>query len=191
MSAMEGHMKILGTTAAIVLGAAVLAGAGEPAILGIGSKVRVKVHKEPAAEGLVVATDPETLTLSLPSGATREIAWSKVKTMQVSGGRRSAGNGFLRGAGAGLASGALVGVMTGFVAGDDAACSECWFRLSAGEKATAGAVLLGGAGTIVGGVFGAVAPGERWQTVGERRLTLAPQADPSGKGAGLALRLAF
>lgn len=184
-------MKILGTTVAMVLGAAVLAGAGEPATLGLGSKVRVKVHKEPAAEGLVVATDPETLTLSLPSGARREIAWSKVQKLQVSRGKRSTGKGFLRGAGIGLAGGALAGVVTGVMAGDDAPCRDCWFRFSAGEKATMGAVLLGGAGTVVGGIFGLAAPGEKWERVGERQFTLAPQVDPRGQGAGLALRFAF
>jgi hypothetical protein len=188
---MEARMKILGTTAAMVLGGAVLVGAGEPATLGVGSRVRLQAEGGLRLKGLVVATDAETLTLSLEGGATRDVAWSSVRKIDVSRGRRSAGGGFLRGAGIGLAAGATVGALAGALSGDDPPCQDCWFRFSAGEKAAIDGVLLGGVGTILGGVTGAVAPGERWERAGEPKVRLTAQTDPSGRGAGLALRLAF
>jgi hypothetical protein len=56
-------------------------------------------------------------------------------------------------AAAGMAVGTALGGIVGFIAGSTNACSECWFDLSPVAYAIGGAVLGGGAGTIVGALI--------------------------------------
>jgi hypothetical protein len=52
-----------------------------------------------------------------------------------------------------MAIGTSVGLIAGFIAGNASQCSTCWFDLSPVAYAVGGAVLGGGAGTIVGALF--------------------------------------
>lgn len=69
--------------------------------------------------------------------------------------------GAAEGLGLGAGAGVLLGIVLGFASGDDPPCDECWFNMTAGEKAAfagTGLGLVGGviglaAGTIVGSQF--------------------------------------
>jgi hypothetical protein len=193
-------MKILAGTVAIGLVGCMVASAGEPATLGIGSRVRVQQgprKDNPKLAGRVVATDADTLTLSLDGGSTRSVPWSSVRRIEVSQGRRSAGAGMLRGAGIGLALGVVAGALVGATRPDDRCYSDprrdtwCLELFTTNDYAFLGAITLGGTGAVVGGGVGAAWRGERWAPVREPRLSLAPTPGPGGRGAGLALRFDF
>lgn len=82
----------------------------------------------------------------------------------------------------GLVSGALIGGVIGYSGGDD----HGWFALSAGQKATFGAITLGAIGALVGAISG---PGSTWAPLGPasgaRRVSLLVD------GSRLGLRVRF
>jgi len=200
-------MKILLTAVAVTFAAgAVLA--GEPATFGIGSRVRVQQEagKQRLSQvGVIVATDAETLTLSLDHGHTRVVPWSEVRRLDISRGRRSVGAGMLRGAGFGLAAGLAVGTFLAIGERDDPPCppsdappgfgfsgSLCFGPLfTAADKRTFDIAGMGLVGGSVGLAVGAVSRGERWQRAGGRIVHVSPTTDPRGHGAGLALSVSF
>ena len=58
--------------------------------------------------------------------------------------------GAAEGLGIGAGIGALGGIILGFADGSDPPCDECWFNMTAGEKATLAGIAFG----IVGGAIG-------------------------------------
>lgn len=92
----------------------------------------------------------------------RAIALTSVTRVDVSAGRASRGRSAVRAGGIGLLLGGLTGTVIGYASGDD---PPGWFSSSAEEKAAIFGILLGGTSTIVGGVIGAIRPGERWERV--------------------------
>ena len=66
--------------------------------------------------------------------------------------------GAFQGLGVGLLFGVTTGALLGFLSGDDPPCSGDWFciRFDASEKAMAGAVGLGGMGSLLGLIVGAI-----------------------------------
>jgi len=99
------------------------------------------------------------------SGRPQTVATAEIKTIRF----KKSGRGALQGLGIGLLAGAAAGAIIGLASGDDPPCETdpndafgfgrgiCEaFRLSAAEKAAAGAVALGIAGMLVGTPTGAL-----------------------------------
>lgn len=149
-----------------------------------GARVRLA---GPGVDGTyhVVHVVPDTLVVQRDSTApTLRVALADLQRAEVSLGRRSAFGGFGRGFLIGAGAGAALGVASGLASGDDDQAG--WFAMSAGEKAVAGGVLLGGAGGLVGGIIGLAARGERWEhaALPGARVSVVPA------GRGVAVRIA-
>lgn len=112
----------------------------------------------------VASLTADGLAVRDSAGVVTEVPIASLKRVSVHRGRRSAGRGFLRGAALGGGIGAGSGVIMGLASGDDDA-QYTFFALTAEEKAVLGAIVLGGAGAVVGGLIGALAPGDRWERV--------------------------
>jgi hypothetical protein len=132
--------------------------------------------------GRVLATDTESLTVGLPDGTELTYRWVELGRLEASQGRRTRLVGALRVAGRGAVIGTACAVGIGIPA---EATSE--FGVGLSPYARRGA--LAGAG--LGLVLGAIAPGERWSTVGRARVQIMPTTGPQGRGAGLAVSVGF
>lgn len=77
----------------------------------------------------------------------RVVPLSSVHEIKVT----SPASGLAKGAGIGFVVGGVTGVIMGFADGDD---TRGWFRMSAGQKALVGGVMLGTVGAVVGGLVG-------------------------------------
>ncbi len=108
----------------------------------------------------------DTLTLSRvsPSGEPLVLPLSGISSLKVAR-ARSKGEGAMRGGGIGFIIGSAGGALIGFASRDDP--QDGWEPLSmtAGEKAFAGALLLGTSGLVVGSIIGLSSPGEKWVRV--------------------------
>ncbi len=123
---------------------------------------------------LVVAAADSTMTFPVTSVTRLELSWG-----QRSLARRGAGIGFL--------SGATIGAIIGFAAGDDTNCYFICF--TAEDKATAGVIVLGGIGALIGLAVGSHKT-DLWEEVplDQLRVSVGPQRD--GR-LGLGLSFAF
>lgn len=152
-----------------------------------GTRVRVAPTSAPARwiVGTVLASGPDSLTLLRAD--TREpfsLHRGEVDAVQVSVGVRRTGPTIARYALVGGAIGASAGALLGAM--DDTDEGE-WEILSRQEMMLIGAVFVGGAGTVVGGLVG-------WQSAGERWAGIPFGATPTvalrpGGGVGVALSL--
>jgi hypothetical protein len=153
--------------------------------------------------GQLVASGPDTLTVSTGSGREVVVRRTEVRQLERSLGRRSRGGSALRGAAIGLGIGGVLGAGIGAMSGDDrervVACPPYYgfgfgplcgdlFLFSAGDKALIGGVALGTVGALLGGIGGAVAPGERWQRAQASGPTLTLRPHRGALGAELSLR---
>lgn len=146
-----------------VLPSTLAAQGGCPA-LQAGSTVRL--HAPSAATyTLPRSVRPGDREIVLPSagGSARMLPCADLQKVQLRT-PRSRGQVALRRAGIGLLAGAVVGAGLGFVAWDEPRGDD-WQIFSREETALIAAVYLGGAGAVVGGVSGYVAPGSRWEDV--------------------------
>jgi hypothetical protein len=91
------------------------------------------------------------------------------------------GAGAVRGLVIGLLAGGAGGAVIGYANGDD---DPGIVSFSAGEKAIILGVLLGGAGALIGGIAGALSPGEEWQRIS---LPVDVHVRPDRTGLGLSL----
>jgi hypothetical protein len=172
-------MRIRTVVSAIVMCAAPAAWAGEAAEVTPGMLVRV-THPGWKVKGLVLAADPEALTLAVEGrDAPIRLARRPITRIEV-GERRSVAAGAARGAWRGLLFGGAAGVVAGIANGGE----------SLYGSAALNAMLGGGFSSLIGGVIGAAKPGERWKPlVSERvRVGVAPQR---GRGVSVALSVSF
>ncbi len=95
------------------------------------------------------------------SGLPQTVATAEIKAIRF----KKSGRGALQGLGIGLLTGATLGGIIGLASGGDPPCKPApnnvldfceAFRLSAAEKAAAGAIYLGAAGALVGTTTGAL-----------------------------------
>jgi hypothetical protein len=199
-------MKILVAAAAVL--AAVPAVAAHPDRPETAARVRLALRTPDGKRlsgrivGQLVASGPDTLTVSVGPGREAVVKRADVWRMEHSAGKRSRGAGALRGAAIGLGVGVVLGAGVGALSGDDRErvvycppyhgfgfgplCGPL-FTFSARDKAIIGGIGLGSLGAVLGGIGGAAAPGERWRRAhGVRDVALELQ--PAGLGARLALR---
>jgi hypothetical protein len=120
----------------------------------------------------VEGTTSDMLMVRDTAGVQSSIPLESLQKLKVLRGRRSGGRGFLRGAGFGLGVGAVTGGIIGFASGSDA---PGILSFTASEKAAMMGIVLGGGGVVVGGLVGALAPGDDWE-----RIQLGPSRGPSG-----------
>jgi len=106
-----------------------------------------------------VTADSITLT---PEGRslTLDCALADVTSLQVQRGRKRA---TLRGLGIGALAGAAIGVAAGFADGDDP--PDAFIAMTAGEKAVAAGLALGGLGGVVGALIGTAVKVDRWDKI--------------------------
>jgi hypothetical protein len=184
----------MGRNHVLVLLAAAMVGTALPAqevsTLMPGERVRIKstdlrgefIVRSAGQDSLVVGTMTSDETWTLPVESLRSV--------EVSGGKRSRPAAIGRGAGFGALLGASVGAVLGFADGDDE-CAEgnwCIIQFSAADKAVMGGLAVGVLGGAVGGILGAANPGERWQRVPIRRLSAGPTV---GGGFAAAVSVGF
>lgn len=172
-------MRVSPVVSAIVMLFAPAAWSGEAAGVTTGMLVRVT---QPGwkVKGLVLAADPETLTLAVEGReAPIHVARSHITRIEV-GERRSVAAGAARGACRGLLFGGAAGLVAGVASGGE----------NPGYKAAYGAMVNGPFFALVGGVIGAAKPGEKWKPLaGERvHVGVAPQR---GRGVSVVMSVSF
>ena len=91
--------------------------------------------------------------------------------------------GAAEGLGLGAGAGALGGIVLGLASGDDPACDECWFQMTAREKAVLGGAVFGGLGAMFGLAAGALL-GSQFVYDGGNAAVITP-VGPRGSVAGL------
>lgn len=155
---------VLGLLAFSVLPSALGAQGGCPT-LQAGSTVRLHAPSS-ATYTLPQSVRPEDREIALPSagGSARMLPCAQLRRVELRAGTRSRSRVALRRAGVGLLAGAVVGAGVGYLAWEEGDGDE-WQIFSRDETALIGAVYLGGAGALIGGVSGYAAPGSRWQNV--------------------------
>jgi hypothetical protein len=121
--------------------------------------------RAPGVSGVFTVDGASDSALSVrnAAGEVSTVPVTSLSRVRVSLGARSRGRGALRMGGFGLLGGVVTGVVMGLADGDDP--PAMFFSFTAGEKAVMAGSLLGAAGGLLGGVIGAIAPGERWQNV--------------------------
>jgi hypothetical protein len=139
-----------------------------------------------ALVGRVVSLDEASITVDPGRGGMiLEIPRGVVSRIETSR-RAPVGKRIVVGMGVGFLSGALGGAVLGVAGSDD----DDFFTREA--NAAMGAVALGLAGSLVGGIVGAARAGERWEPIalsGQGPLSL--QLAPAPRGVGLSLRCSF
>jgi hypothetical protein len=91
--------------------------------------------------------------------------------------------GAAEGLGIGAGAGVLIGVALGLASGSDPPCEECWFNMTAGEKAAFAGVGLGIVGAGIGLLSGAIL-GSNFVYDGRETPVITP-VGPPGSTAGL------
>ena len=134
--------------------------------------------------GILTAWTADSVLLNTGKVGVVSVPESLVTRFERSNGRRPRRRGALRGAGYGLLAGAATGGLLGLASGDD---TSGFFRLTAGEKAAMGGIMLGLPGALIGAVVGANRPGERWERVS---LPVRVGVTPPGR-TGLVLTASF
>ena len=146
--------------------------------------------------GQIVEMDGDTLTITLEGRSTRlTVPRDAMARMDLSLGRRSAGERLLKGAGLGVLGGALGGALVGLAYGGNGGdCPpppksvDC-IGFSTGDRMAIGGIVLGTLGSVVGAAVGLGSKGERWEQVPARgvQVTVKPEA----RGRGLSLAVSF
>lgn len=145
--------------AAMVLTPPLAAQDATMADLEAGDRVRTRIGGERVVGTFVSAEGPLRISTE---GEVVAVPLSHDIEIERSLGPRSVLSGFANGAGLGFLAGAATGAVVGVASGDD---TKGFIRFSAGEKAFGFGVVLGAGGAVLGGIIGAMAPGERWQEV--------------------------
>ncbi|HUF12029.1 MAG TPA: hypothetical protein VMN78_02890 [Longimicrobiales bacterium] len=181
---MRIRFKSLAVAAVALAGMAPPLGAQDAAIseLQVGDRVRTRVAGERIVGTVVSSDDP--LRISTESQIVL-VPLSPGLEIQRSLGPRTPLAGFMNGTALGLLAGAATGAVVGAASGDD---TEGLFQFTAAEKAVGLGIVLGAGGAVVGGIIGAVSPGERWQDVSLILTRAAPYTTPEG-AVGIAFRL--
>jgi hypothetical protein len=133
-----------------------------------GARVRVSTVGAGTVTGRVVAVQGDSLQLTRDRSVdTLRLAGSQLTSLEVSVGRHKRR---WRGAGLGFLGGAALGAVLGAATYRKPDCSgDAYFcDLGPGFDATFGAVLLGGAGAVVGAIAGG-GSADDWQPVALRR----------------------
>lgn len=133
----------------------------------------------------VEAADGTVVEARNSSGDLVRMDLAAARRVAVSTGRRSTGAGAVRGLVIGLLAGGAGGAVIGYANGDD---DPGIVSFSAGEKAIILGVVLGGAGALIGGIAGALSPGEEWQRIS---LPVDVHVRPDRAGLGLSLSVPF
>ena len=143
-----------------------------PVLVEVDSLARVRVtqratetHSPERFTGALVAAGRDSLVIGPDRMAgTLVLPVSAVERLEVSRGRRGVGRSALRGAKYGFLGGLAVSALFFVaVAVDDGDCGDCF--ISAEAAAAIGSVMVTSTATLVGGVVGALSPGERWVRV--------------------------
>ena len=125
-----------------------------------GSRIRFTPAAGSPVIGHLVQWTPDTIVLETAAGQRRFGLAADARVERSVGKRSQAG----RGARIGALVGLVAGMALGFASGDDD--PNGWFAMTAGEKALAGGVLLGGTGGLLGLIVGATHRVDRWEEVG-------------------------
>jgi hypothetical protein len=142
-----------------------------------GADVEVQLHDGRAISGELYAVQDTAILVFSDEGAVSQEFESEIPgrysidTRTIKRVIVRAKSGVLKSMGIGALVGGGVGAVVGLAGGDDPAGG--WFRMSAGEKALAGAVVLGAGGMVVGLVVGIV------QSEKERVVEPLPDGDLS------------
>ena len=150
--------------------------------LAVGTRVRVTASGAARQQlaGNIVAVDEKALTV-VDDGKPVRVPRELVTKLDVSWGRRrNVWQGLLIGAAAGGVIGAILPLCSPDLSGQEV-CS------TRGELLTGGVITFGGLGTIAG-VF---VKSDKWVETPVDGVRISLQPGPSGRGVGVALRLAF
>ena len=153
-----------------------------PTALQPGARVRVSTQRTSRASGRVVAAGGDSLVLIRDrTSDTLRLAASELQSLELSVGQhrrrwRGAGIGFLVGATLGAALGAVTYQKQTDCAG------EMFCDLGRGFDTAAGAVLLGGLGTVTGAIVGA-GNADEWERVMLGDRTALQPFRPRGAGS--------
>lgn len=175
-----------------------------------GSRVRIELardlviapgestpHEKPAdtqrgkqVVGQIVKMDGDTLTITLEGRSTRlTVPRDAIARMDLSRGRRSAGERLFRGAGLGVLVGGLGGALVGLASGGDDCpphSVDC-IGFSTSDRMAIGGILLGTLGSVVGAAVGLGSKGERWEQVPARGVQVTVKRVARGRGLSLAV----
>lgn len=131
--------------------------------------------------GQIVEMDGDTLTIALHGRSIRlTVPRDAIARMDLSRGRRSAGERLFKGAGIGALVGGLGGALLGQTGDKDSFC-----RGSCG--ALVGGIGFGALGVLVGAAGGLASEGERWEQVPARAVQVSVKPVARGRGLGLAV----
>ena len=174
-------------TAGLFLSLLILFGTtpGQGQLVREGDRVRISSS---IVKGTLVVVDVNGEVLVLQPLDGREVVGvplASVQRLAAYRGPRPRGAGALRGGGYGLLIGGVVGAASGFADGDDECdgAVPCFLPMTARQKAAAGGLALGIVGGALGLLIGAVAPGDRWESID---LPIGVEAGMVGPG-GFAL----
>jgi hypothetical protein len=128
------------------------------------AQVTLNDNRKISAIRLHVRAD-STAWVNVMNDQSQTVATTEIKMIRF----KKSGRGTLQGLGIGILTGAALGAIIGFAAGDDPPCKPVSndflgigqglcdaFRMSAAEKAAAGAIIGGAAGALVGVTTGAL-----------------------------------
>lgn len=166
-------------------------GAAIPPQVQPGARVRVSSPRTTRVSGRVLAADRDSLMLVRDRDAdTVRLATSELQSLELSMGQhrrrwRGAGIGFL----AGASLGAVLGAAT--YQKQTSCTGEMFCDLGRGFDAAAGAVLLGGIGTITGAIVGAGTADEWERVMLGNRAALQLFQPRVGENARIGLALRF
>jgi hypothetical protein len=167
-------MRIAQVVLALVMFSASAAWAGDAAGVTPGMLVRV-TQPHWKVKGLVLAIDPETLTLAVEGQDLNiRLARSRIVRIEV-GQRRSVAAGAARGAGRGLLLGGAAGAVLGAAHGGE----------GLGGSVLLNVMVVGGFWSMLGGVIGAAHPGESWKRLSTERIRVSVAPHRGGIEASL------
>lgn len=161
----------------------------------VGNKLRVTLESDQSgkmrrAEGILIASTPDSLHIAWATGQQTMIARDTVRRLEVSLGQyrpvlSSIGAGALWG-GAGFAT------LAALTYDDPCPTNDCWYDYSRGDEALfagIGGLVLG---TVVGAIVGAVRQTDRWHAVSPRSLPSRVTVTPViGQSRGLRVGVVF
>jgi hypothetical protein len=175
---------LLGLLAGLPLVSA--AQAGSPLAPGARVRVRATGSRAPWVHGDLVSLTSDSVSIRVANGAdTVHLPRSTLAQVQVSQGIHARTG---RGALLGLTIGAGTGLVLGLAAAADRCTGFCEIDVGP-EDVLALAALLGGVGTGIGALIGAVSHGERWQRVDWTRV--AGRLGPTLRGRMLRITFQF
>ncbi|HEX2204858.1 MAG TPA: hypothetical protein VHG91_16230 [Longimicrobium sp.] len=153
----------------LALGAAAPALAQRGVVVDSAARVRVKQAEVGTVVGALLAADSLSLTLDPAAGGMGSsllIPVADVRRMDVSLGVRTPSQGAWRGLKKGFLTGVVLSgaiIAAAAIEDEQDPCGDCFFNATL--SAVIISVPLTGATTLLGTVWGAAAPGERWRRV--------------------------